>query len=131
MGRKQQLLQQLRDGGTMSRCDKLNIVLWLSMPAILGELSTIVMQYIDTMMVGQLGATATASVGLVSTTCWLFGGLTASIGAGFSVLTAHQIGAKENCEARETLRQALLVCLSLGVLVSLFCVSIRSEEHNV
>lgn len=126
MGRKQQLLQQLRDGVTMSRCDKLNIVLWLSMPAILGELSTIVMQYIDTMMVGQLGATATASVGLVSTTCWLFGGLTASIGAGFSVLTAHQIGAKENCEARETLRQALLVCLSLGVLVSLFCVSIHS-----
>lgn len=126
MSRKQQLLQQLRDGATMARRDKLNLVLWLSMPAILGQLSTIVMQYIDTMMVGQLGANATASIGLVSTTCWLFGGLSASIGAGFGVLVAQHIGAKENAEAREVLRQALLVCLSLGVLISLFCVSIHS-----
>jgi len=126
MSRKQQLLQQLRDGATMARRDKLNLVLWLSMPAILGQLSTIVMQYIDTMMVGQLGANATASIGLVSTTCWLFGGLSASIGAGFGVLVAQHIGAKENAEAREVLRQALLVCLSLGVLIALFCVGIHS-----
>ena len=126
MSRKQQLLQQVRDGGTMTRRDKLSLVLWLSLPAILGQLSTIVMQYIDTMMVGQLGANATASIGLVSTTCWLFGGLTASIGAGFGVLVAQHIGAKENDEARNVLRQALKVCLSLGVLISAFCVSIHS-----
>lgn len=126
MGRKQRLLQQLRDGHEMTRRDKLNLVLWLSMPAILGQLSTIVMQYIDTMMVGRLGATATASIGLVSTTCWLFGGLSASIGAGFGVLVAQHIGAKENDVARSVLRQALLVCLLLGVVVSLFCVSIHT-----
>ena len=126
MGRKQRLLQQLRDGHEMTRRDKLNLVLWLSMPAILGQLSTIVMQYIDTMMVGRLGATATASIGLVSTTCWLFGGLSASIGAGFGVLVAQHIGAKENDVARNVLRQALLVCLLLGVVISLFCVSIHT-----
>ena len=126
MGRKQRLLQQLRDGQAMSRRDKLNLVLWLSMPAILGQLSTIVMQYIDTMMVGQLGANATASVGLVSTTCWLFGGLTASIGAGFGVLVAQHIGAKEYDEARNVLRNAITVCLAMGLTISLFCVSIHS-----
>lgn len=126
MGRKQRLLQQLRDGHEMTRRDKLNLVLWLSMPAILGQLSTIVMQYIDTMMVGRLGATATASIGLVSTTCWLFGGLSASIGAGFGVLVAQHIGAKENDVARSVLRQALLVCLLMGVVISLFCVSIHT-----
>lgn len=126
MSRKQILLQKLRDGGSMGRREKLSLVLTLSVPAILGQLSTIVMQYIDTMMVGQLGANATASIGLVSTTCWLFGGLTASIGAGFSVLVAHHIGAKEYEEARNVLRQALMVCMSLGVLISLFCVSIHS-----
>ena len=126
MGRKQRLLLQLRDGGVMSRRDKLNLVLWLSMPAILGQLSTIVMQYIDTMMVGQLGANATASIGLVSTTCWLFGGLTASIGAGFGVLVAQHIGAKEYGEARNVLRQSIAVCLALGLTISLFCVSIHS-----
>ncbi len=126
MGRKQHLLQLLRDGDMMTRRDKLNLVLLLSFPAILGQLSTIVMQYIDTMMVGRLGANATASIGLVSTTCWLFGGLAASIGAGFGVIVAHHIGAKENDVARDVLRHALLVCMSLGVLISLFCVSIHS-----
>ena len=116
----------VRDGGMMSRRQKLNLVLWLSMPAILGQLSTIVMQYIDTMMVGQLGANATASIGLVSTTCWLFGGFSASLGAGFSVLVAQHIGARENLEARDVLRQALIVCISIGILISLFCVSIHS-----
>lgn len=126
MGRKQRLLQQLRDGQQMTRRDKVNLVSWLSMPAILGQLSTIVMQYIDTMMVGQLGANATASIGLVSTTCWLFGGLTASIGAGFGVVVAQSIGAKEYAEARDVLRQAIAVCLAMGITISLFCVSIHS-----
>lgn len=126
MSKKQILLSKVRDGGMMTGRDKLSLVLWLSLPAILGQLSTIIMQYIDTMMVGQLGANATASIGLVSTTCWLFGGLSASIGAGFGVLVAHHIGAKENGEARNVLRQALMVCMSLGVLISLFCVSIHS-----
>lgn len=126
MGRKQRLLQQLRDGQQMTRRDKVNLVFWLSMPAILGQLSTIVMQYIDTMMVGQLGANATASIGLVSTTCWLFGGLTASIGAGFGVVVAQSIGAKEYAEARDVLRQAIAVCLVMGITISLFCVSIHS-----
>lgn len=126
MSRKQILLSKVRDGGMMTGKDKLSLVLWLSLPAILGQLSTIIMQYIDTMMVGQLGANATASIGLVSTTCWLFGGLSASIGAGFGVLVAHHIGAKENHEARNVLRQAIMVCMSLGMLISLFCVSIHS-----
>lgn len=126
MSRKQLLLQKVRDRGTMTRKEKLSLVLWLSMPAILGQLSTIVMQYIDTMMVGQLGANATASIGLVSTTCWLFGGVAASIGTGFGVLVAQHIGAKENDVARNVLRHAIVVCMSLGVLISLICIGIHS-----
>ena len=110
----------------MNGRDKLSLVMALSLPAMFGQLSTIVMQYIDTMMVGQLGANATASIGLVSTTCWLFGGLSASLGAGFSVLVSHHIGAKEYVAARKVLRQALLVCMGLGIFISLFCVSIHS-----
>lgn len=127
MSRKQELLYRVRNGGAMTRRDKLYLVLLLSMPAMLGQLSTIVMQYIDTMMVGQLGANATASIGLVSTTCWLFGGLTSSIGAGFGVLVAQHIGAREYDAARNVLRQSLMVCMSLGLLVSLFCFSIHSR----
>ena len=125
-GYKDRLLRKVREGGQMTRREKLRLVLSLSLPAILGQLSTIVMQYIDTMMVGQLGATATASIGLVSTTCWLFGGLSASIGAGFAVLVAQQIGARDTDGAKETLRQALWVCMGMGVAISAFCVAIHS-----
>lgn len=124
---KDELLSLLRDGGSMSRRDKLRLVLLLSVPAMLAQLSTIVMQYIDAMMVGQLGASASASIGLVSTTTWLFGGLCASLGSGFSVLVAHHVGAKENDRARDVLRQALLVCLGMSLLISSFCVGIHNH----
>ena len=40
----------------------------LSIPAILTQIASIVMQYIDSAMVGNLGENASASIGLVSTT---------------------------------------------------------------
>ena len=65
----------------------------LSVPAILAELSSMAMQYIDAAMVGSLGAGASASIGLVSTSTWLLGGLCISAATGFSVQVAHLIGA--------------------------------------
>ena len=60
-------------------------VLKLSLPAILSQITTIVMQYIDSAMVGNLGANASAAIGLVSTSTWLLSGLTYGVTAGFSV----------------------------------------------
>lgn len=123
---KDQLLNQLRDGAALTRSEKLRLVALLSVPAMLAQLSTIIMQYIDAMMVGSLGASASASIGLVSTTTWLFGGLCGSIGTGFSVLVAHHIGAKENGKARDVLRQSIFVCLCFSLAVSALCVSIHN-----
>lgn len=125
--RKDELLALMREGGEMTRGEKVRLVLLLSVPAMLAQLSVIAMQYIDAMMVGQLGADASASIGLVSTSTWLFGGLCASLGAGFSVLVAHHIGARENDRARDVLRHALLVCVGVALLVSATCVAIH--EH--
>ena len=68
----------------------------LSLPAILTQITTIAMQYIDSAMVGALGANASAAIGLVATTTWLFGGITYAIAAGFSVQVAHHIGGKKD-----------------------------------
>ena len=46
---------------------KLKAVWKLSIPAIPAQLTCIIMQYIDTAMVGGLGADASASIGIVST----------------------------------------------------------------
>ena len=56
----------------------------LSLPAILTQITTIAMQYIDSAMVGALGANASASIGLVSTSTWLIGGIIGGVSAGVS-----------------------------------------------
>ncbi len=123
---RNELLAVLRDGEAMGIAEKLRLVLLLSVPAMMGQLSTIVMQYIDAMMVGRLGAVASASIGLISTSTWLFGGLCAALGHGFAVLVAHHIGAKEYDQARNVMKQAMLVCTGLALCVSAFCVSIHN-----
>ena len=58
----------IRDGVPMSFSRQLKLTASLAMPAMLAQLSSITMQYIDASMVGHLGADASASIGLVSTT---------------------------------------------------------------
>jgi len=96
---------------------RLQLTLMLGLPAMLAQLSGIVMSYIDAAMVGSLGADASASIGLVSTTMWLCGGLCTAVGTGFSVQVAHRIGASDMRGARSVLRQALVVCTLFALLL--------------
>ncbi|MCM1086668.1 MAG: MATE family efflux transporter [Muribaculaceae bacterium] len=91
----------------------------LSIPAILAEISSIIMQYIDAAMVGSMGAQASAAIGLVSSSSWLLGGLCISAATGFSVQVAHLTGAGQKEEAREVFGCALGFCLVFGGLLSL------------
>lgn len=116
---KDSLLQMIRDGKEMTRSEMLRLTLLLSAPAMMAQLSDIVMQYIDASMVGSLGAAASASIGIVSTTIWLMGGLCGSAAVGFSVQVAHAFGAKNYDEARSVLRQSLVACLCWA---SLLCI---------
>ena len=103
----------------------LNNVWKLSIPAILTQITTIAMQYIDSAMVGNLGANASAAIGLVSTSTWVFWGITYAASVGFSVQVAHQIGAKNQKEARNVVKHGLIVSaivsfvlLVVGLLIS-------------
>ena len=90
----------------------------LSVPAILTQISSIVMQYIDAAMVGDLGANASASVGLVSTSTWLFGGICSAISVGFSVQVAHSVGANDTKRARDILKHGISSALLLSVMLA-------------
>ena len=97
----------------------------MSVPAIVAQISSIVMQYIDAAMVGSLGAQASAAIGLVSTTIWLFGGLCSAIVTGFAVQVAHRVGAGNLSEARSVFLGATgaamlasLMLTAIGVAVS-------------
>ena len=108
-------IDALREGETPSRGRMALIVLALSAPAILAELSTTLMQYIDAAMVGSLGAHATASIGLVESTLWMLNGLAMCAGAGFTVQVAQLIGAGRDMEARNVFRQAMVTIGILGL----------------
>lgn len=119
------LLALIRDGRPMTLGQQLRLTVRLSVPAVIAQLSSIVMQYIDAAMVGSLGAEASASIGLVSTTTWLFSGLCMAAATGFSVQVAHKIGAGDMQGARAVLRQSLtatsvfsLLLAALGMAIS-------------
>ena len=118
------LLQRIRNGGVLSTGAQIRLCLMLSYPAILAQLSSVMMQYIDTSMVGHLGAAQGASIGLVSTCLWLWGGFCFAVSSGFSVQVAHLIGANDFKSARSVLRQALTVAMFFSVTLALIGASI-------
>lgn len=103
--------------------DRLRLVLTLSLPAVLAQLTSIAMEYIDAAMVGSLGANASASIGLMATTIWLIYGLGGAIGSGFSVQVAQAVGARDAPRTTRLvhggLRAVLLASLAIGLLAAL------------
>ena len=109
----------IRSGGKLTIAQQLKLTVQLSWPAMMAQLSSIMMQSIDAAMVGRLGADDSASVGLVSTSLWLFWGICSAVTMGFSVQVAHSIGAGDYARARNILRQGITACLIFSVAVAL------------
>ncbi len=108
----------IRSQAPLTFGQQLKLTAQLSWPAMMAQLSSIMMQYIDAAMVGRLGADNSASVGLVSTSLWLFWGICSAVTTGFSVQVAHSIGASEQARARRILRQAITSCLMFSIVIS-------------
>ena len=120
------LLSYIREGKTMTRNEKLRLIVNLSIPSILAQISATVMFFIDAAMVGHLGERATAAIGLVESTTWLMGGVAMAANMGFSVQVAHFIGAKDFKNARNVLRQSLVCCFLWSLMLSLACIAIHN-----
>nr|WP_321353933.1 MATE family efflux transporter [uncultured Draconibacterium sp.] len=111
----------------MTFMQQLHLAVLLSIPAIIAQFSSIIMQYIDASMVGRLGANASASIGLVITSTWLFWGICTTVAAGFSVQVAHLIGAGDRRGARSVLRQAILSTLLFSFIMVAIGVSVSQK----
>ena len=108
----------------MTRGEKLRLIVSLSIPSILAQISATVMFFIDASMVGHLGARASASIGLVETTGWLMGGLASAANMGFSVQVAHAVGANDFKRAQRVLRQSLVCCALWSLMMTLTALAI-------
>ncbi len=124
---QEDLLARIRNGQSLSFSQKMKLVITLSMPAIMAQLTSIIMQYIDAAMVGRLGANASAAIGVVASSTWLFSGLCMAAIAGFSIQAAHFIGAKEFQKAKEVLGHSLLVVLGVGLVMAAIGAAISGQ----
>lgn len=120
-------IHQIQNGETMSLREQIELTAKLSAPAIIAQLSTILMQYIDASMVGRLGADASASVGLMNSSLWMFWGVCSMLTMGFSVQVAHHLGAKDQTGARAVLRQGIVACAIAGAVMALLGVAISQQ----
>jgi len=118
------LLAYIREGREMTQGEKLRLIVSLSIPSILAQISATVMFFIDASMVGHLGARASASIGLVETTGWLMGGLASAANMGFSVQVAHAVGANDFKRAQRVLRQSLVCCALWSVMMTIVALAI-------
>lgn len=92
-------------------------LLMLAWPTILESLLETVVQYVDTAMVGHLGAEATATVSLSSTYTWLINSVMSAIGIGFLAYIARAIGEKNEKKVQKAAGQTVLVTLAAGVIL--------------
>lgn len=118
-------MESIRLGRDMARREKLNLIVGLSIPSMLAQISTVMMFFIDASMVGHLGAEASASIGLIESTTWLIGSLLSAATTGFSVQVAHFIGANDFVKARQVFRHALICGLLFSVCLALIGVAIH------
>lgn len=125
---KQDIAQLLNSPGALKGLGaKLRIVLLLTWPAVMAQMSNIVMEYIDASMVGSLGPVQSAAIGLVATSTWLIWGLGIAASTGFAVQVAHRVGASDDNGARKVTLAALGTVFAVGVLIGCIGVAISGR----
>jgi len=99
----------------------------LAWPAIIEQLLATMVSYVDTAMVGSMGANATAAVGINSPVVWLFTGALHGFGVGYSVMVAHAIGARNESRARHIIVQSVTAILICGMFMMALMLALSGQ----
>ncbi|MBQ7147612.1 MAG: MATE family efflux transporter [Pseudobutyrivibrio sp.] len=99
-------------------------VVTVAIPTMLEQILSVLMQYVDTAMVGHLGAQATAAVSTSTTITWLIGSMPYAFGVAAMTLIAQAIGAGEEDKIRHIAKQSLLFAIGVGVIIEVICLGV-------
>ena len=91
------------------------IVLALAWPTMLEQVLQVAAQYVDSAMVGRLGAVATATVGATVTINWMVGSTVSALAVGFLAFIAREYGAERYENASRAVGQSVLAVLVSGL----------------
>lgn len=113
------LSKLLAETSSISLKKQAEIVFKLSIPGMLAQISSILMQYIDAAMVGSLGPSQSAAIGLVASSTWVIGSLIHACCIGFTVQVAHAVGAGEKNKVKQIFVNSLAVCMGFSCFMAL------------
>lgn len=99
-------------------------ILSLAWPAILQEALATLVTYVDTAMVGALGAAASAAVGLTGTVNWLVLTVSGAFGMGVLAVCAQADGAGDEELLQKAAKQALFLTLIVGTVLTVVCLGV-------
>ena len=99
-------------------------LLLLALPTMLEYLLSTLMQYVDTAMVGRLGANATAAVSTSTTITWLVGSIPVAFGVGAMTQIAQAIGSGEHHKISQVAKMSLAFAIGVGVIVEAICLGL-------
>jgi len=102
-------------------------IMSLAWPTMLEQALNTAVQYVDAAMVGRLGASATAAVGVTTTINWMIGSTVSALGVGFLAFIAQAYGAGNRERAARVSSQAVLAVLVSGVLFTVLPLALHRQ----
>ena len=108
----------------LERRRNLKTLITLAIPIILEEILTTLLQYVDTAMVGRLGAQATSSVSLTTSVNWLIGSCFGAIGIAVVAIMSSALGAGDKDKIRRCSSQIVKYILVSGLLIEVLAVGL-------
>ena len=99
-------------------------LVFLSIPTIVEQVLSTLLQYVDTAMVGQLGEQATAAVSTTTTVTWLVNSIPGAIGTAMMVLISRAAGAGDEDQVRKLSQQALLLAVAAGAVLEVLSIAL-------
>ena len=100
------------------------IILILAWPVLLEQMLSTMIMYVNTAMVGSLGAYATAAASISNPVFMMVNGIVISMGVGVTALLARSVGAGDAERAKSLIRHAVMLIIyagvPVGVLIGIF-----------
>ena len=96
----------------------------LAIPVILEQILTTLLQYVDTAMVGRLGAAATASVSLTTSVNWLIGSSFSAIGVAVVAIVSAAYGAGDSDKIKRVSSQTIIYVAAVGLVIGALAVGL-------
>lgn len=107
-----------------SRKQALETLVRLALPAIVQQMLSSILQYVDTAMVGRLGAAATASVSTSTSVNWLVHSLPGGFAIGLLSLLSQAYGRGDRDEMKRLSALGCRLVLFFGVVITVICLGV-------